>query len=389
MDSTSLNIAHHPRSGLRYVSEVCVFPLSHHPPPCPVSSRYVLPSYRWAHGAVLISSSSSSSPYLLLHGGKTDPTLSYTYSSAPNSPDVVVLSLANDINTTVATGIPWESLPVNINDSSQPTDTDTIPASAWSVAGVVNETSGTVAIFGGDGGPPLAIQTNNDSTWSIQLDLSSSSSLLNVSLTHLTDIIQPIRKIYSSAAQHDGQVFVTGGEKADGSELGYATTYRLSLKGSTLTYFQLPSLPTDLVHHASIFLTNGTLLVIGGWIPSSNQYLTFSQAYSLDTTSSNDWQRVSLSSSSSHGFPTSRRGHTLTFAESTGTAVLFGGIEGGFQGTPLDDTWELELDTAQWKLTTTSSSAAEGMVVASVPGARWDHSAVAAGYQILVFGGEL
>jgi hypothetical protein len=349
-------------------------------------SDSIAPSYRWAHISVLVS---SPSPNLIIHGGKTDSALSYTYSSAPNSADLLTLDLAHDFKTVDAANIPWKLIPgVVVIDTDDTDASNTSVAYAWSVAGVVDNSSGTVALFGGDGGPSLAIQTNNDSTWSLQLG-PSSSSLPAASLTHSTDVLQPIRKTYSSAAAHNGRVFITGGERADGSQLGYDTVYCLSSDRSALVYSQLPSLPATLVHHASIILANGTLIVIGGWIASSDQYLAFSQAYALDTASPTaEWHPIDLSPSSRDGVPVQRRGHTVTFVESTGTAILFGGVTGGLQGNPLNDIWELELNTARWTKVVSPSSSTKRATAAMQPGPRWDHTAVAAGDQILIFGGE-
>jgi hypothetical protein len=260
------------------------------------------------------------------------------------------------------------------------------------VGGVVDAEKGLIAFFGGDGGTELSVQTNNDSTWLMDVSgsMSSSPSSHTAVYKHQSgnDLEQPIRKIYSAAATRNGEVFITGGEKADGSGFGYPMTYKLSYDGGAanqLKYTQLAPLPIDLAHHASVMLSNGTLLVLGGYTPSSKDHLPLVLAYSLDTTDPKAiWYTIHLSAAATDGVPPERRGHAATYVASTETVLIFGGMTGGMQGAPLDDVWELDLAARQWR---SVQGAGKKRAEAEGPGGRYDHTAVAAGDQILIFGG--
>lgn len=240
---------------------------------------------------------------------------------------------------------------------------------------------------GGDGGSGLALQTRNDSTWLINANPGSTG---NVAYHQQTDVIQPIRKVFSASSRSVDRktVYITGGEKNDGSGLGYRGAWAVTATNG-VTYTALPDLPTDLVHHQSVILANGTLVLIGGLIPSASAFLSLSTVYTLDTTKTTSaWNTVTLQTSDD--VPATRRGHTATLVtDSKGNEIIYlvGGISGSLQGGQvLVDIWRLDIVKGSWEevvSTAPTRQRAEG----DNPTARFDHIAVAIDQQLLVFGG--
>jgi hypothetical protein len=325
---------------------------------------------RWGHRAAFIDSSQT----LIIHGGKSDPTSSYSYTSAPNTGETLYLDLSQDTSST-------EPKWTVIRDDG--------PTVAWHTLDFLESGSrGGLLVTGGDGGSELAIQTRNDSTWLITPNPDYTS---NISYHQQTNLVQPIRKVFSASSRSgDGDtVFITGGEKNDGSGLGYKEVWAV-MDSDGLEYTALPDLPTDLVHHQSVMLGNGTLVLIGGLIPSGSAFLSLSTLYTLDTTKpSSSWKIINFPATSPK-VPTTRRGHTATLVkDSKGkeTIFLIGGISGSLQGGyVLDEMWRLDVETGVWdEVQATGSARKRGE--GESPSGRFDHVAVAVGQQLLVFGG--
>lgn len=280
---------------------------------------------------------------------------------------------------------------------------------------------GNVLVFGGDGGVEMPIQTRNDSTWLISLTKATATSLAtpvssNVAYTQQSTSNQPIRKIYaaSSAFKDHQTIYLTGGQKADGSGLGYSEAWLVTLSSQQMaTYTPLPSLPTDLVHHQSILLSNGTLILLGGYIPSTSSFLPLNQAYVMDTSNTattTPWRTMVFSSSSSS--PVARRGHTatlITAEDGTEQIVLIGGVASPSPSSPderdvLDDVWILDPARGEWQQISNGQSVSVRNIeedpkeadvkrrverdVSGGPGGRYDHTAQVVGGQVVVFGGK-
>ncbi|KAJ9117614.1 hypothetical protein QFC22_004464 [Naganishia vaughanmartiniae] len=329
----------------------------------------------------------------------------YSYSSAPNTGETVVLDCSNTWTTTDANE-KW----IVVGDGGG-------PEVAWHTMDLLGE---RVLVFGGDGGVTMPIQTRNDSTWLINLASSTpitSANSSTMSYGQQTTSDQPIRKIYSatSASPDHQTIYPTGGEKADGSGLGYKETWSVTISSQQIvTYKELPPLPTDLVHHQSILLSNGTLLLLGGYIPSTSSFLPMSEAYMLDTSDTQDalWRTVAFHTSSQ---PAARRGHTASLIaaqDGTEQILLIGGTSSSNpsasasgQGEVLEDIWILDPARGEWreisgneqvntgkrqegpgKRETRDVLGKRGEVAG--PGARYDHIAQVIGGQIVVFGGK-
>ncbi|ODN81603.1 hypothetical protein L202_02014 [Cryptococcus amylolentus CBS 6039] len=305
---------------------------------------------RWGQAAAYI----SSPPTLILQGGKTDS--SFSYSSAPNTASTLLLPLSSSFN---ASSPPWTEL-----------DSSSGPTASWHTLSPVSESGDTWQLlsFGGDGSGNQASTTANDSTWLMTLDTSSSSD----SYAHQTTdwASQPMNRVYHSAASSsDGKVYITGGLKGDGSGVTFSDVYEFD--PSTASFSALPSLPEQVYHHTSVLLSNGTLLVFGGaytsQATSNADVRSFNSIYRLDVSSDSPaWDEITLSSDS---LPTGRRGATAALSGDGKKVVLIGGASAGL-GDVYGDVWVLDVDTLVWEQTSSVDGA----------GSRYDHSAVAVGY---------
>jgi hypothetical protein len=332
---------------------------------------------RWGHAATYI----PSPPTLLIQGGKTDESSSFTYSSSPNSADLISLSLSSSFSTSFPPFIPL---------------TSSGPPYAWHTLSLLGQTEGLYSVlsFGGDGGSTKAIQTLSDSAWLADVNPISNSTQFSQQASGWGG--QPMRSIWHSAASDSkgGKVYITGGLKDDGSGGAFADVY--AFDPSTKEFSGLPSLPQATYHHSSVLLPNGTIVVICGVYTSAEtgnpalQPLT--SLYSIDTTSAaSNWTTVALEGI----IPTSRRGSTLVSSDDGSKVFLFGGAD-TFLSSVYGDSWALDLESRTWNQISQNGA---GELVSNNrrvrgthllgPAGRFDHSAVAVGNgQIIIFGGE-
>ncbi|WVW84608.1 hypothetical protein I302_106642 [Kwoniella bestiolae CBS 10118] len=323
-----------------------------------VNEHTIIP--RWGHAAAYI----PSPPTLIMQGGKTDPSSSYTYSSSPNTGETLILPLSSGFSTSSP---PFTSL-----------DTPSAPTSAWHTLTPLSSNDGSWQLlsFGGDGGTSEAVQTGSNSAWIMDIKPDRPS----VEYTRqASGNGQPMRRIYhsTSSASQDGKVYMTGGLKDDGSGTTFSDVY--SYDSGSSSFSALPSLPVGLYHHSSLLLPNGTVLALGGAYTSpstgSAAVQPYSTVYSLDTTSPTPtWSERQITGK----VPEGRRGASLALSEDGSKAFLFGGANARL-GEVYGDGWEFNLGDGTWKEVTTGGQG---------PGARYDHSAVGiGGSQIAFFGG--
>ncbi|WVR06388.1 hypothetical protein IAU60_003419 [Kwoniella sp. DSM 27419] len=316
-------------------------------------------SPRWGHAAAYI----PSPPSLIIQGGKTDPSSSYTYTNAPNTGETLVLPL----------GSPFSS-------ASSPFAQFDLPSaatSAWHTLSLLQQTDGgwTLLSFGGDGGTGEALPSGTDSAWSISVN----ASVSELNFTHQGSSGQPMRRIHHSACSSadGGKVYISGGLKADGSGATFPDVYQYD--GATSLFTPLPSLPVGLYHHTSILLPNGTLVIAGGVytsIASGNPNLQpYSTLYSLDTgTSGAIWTERGTGGTA----PDGRRGATLVLSDDGTKAFLYGGADDTLANVRAD-LWELDLEGGSWSQITATGTG---------PIPRYDHIAVTVGgNQEVIFGG--
>jgi len=184
----------------RYVSLVSIMS---------VSTNLTSLTCRWGLASVFV----PSPPSILIQGGKTDPTSSFTYSSSPNSADTILLPLTTAFTTLSP---PFSLL--------APTGA---PTYAWHTLTPLINLNGDwlVLSFGGDGGPSEPVETLADSTCILSVNPAAET----VNFTHEAVVWanQPPRRIYHSAASLSTgkKTYITGGLKDDGSGAGFADVY--------------------------------------------------------------------------------------------------------------------------------------------------------------------
>ena len=313
----------------------------------------VLNYYRWGQAVALFNN------FLLIHGGKTDQFNSYSYTSAPNTNDLLYLPLSSSFS---AASPPWILVGNSTNSFS--------PFLAWHTLSPSNLPN--VLLFGGSPDPNSA---------TVVASLADSADLLNVasplqpvwSLKTTSWAGEPVRRMrHSTATASSSQVFIIGGEMADGSGNALPDHYVFNPMNSSFTLLP-PNGPPDLFGHASIILSDGRLLVFGGFSPSQGTLLPFSTIWILDTSHSNlAWSVVQTSTSS---LPSPR----MAFAAASlndGGILIHGGSNAGLQ-TNFADGWIL--DTSQNTMSWTQIGALSQL------GARRDHFAAPQG-DLVLFG---
>jgi hypothetical protein len=316
---------------------------------------------RWGHAASYIPASGSNPPRILVHGGKIDPDRSYSYTSAHNTDEMLSFSLAQEVEATDAN---W----VSESGKARPV--------AWHNMGVF-QSDEKLLLFGGDGGVNLPIQTANDSAWSYDLKADWQETSLGVD--------QPMRRRYAaSSTSWDGNVmYITGGEKGDGSGLGFSETWEVRPVNGKLEFLALSTMPDQLVGHKSIMLKNGTLLLIGGYMPFRLDLLPLTTIFSLNTADpSARWQSLLAIGVD---IPVSRRSHTAVLVSSS-KVIMYGGITGSEEdSTALNDMWELDLKELTWNRLNVADTTKRA--VGDPPGGLFDHAAVGIeGWMIMVGG---
>ncbi|KAH0833227.1 hypothetical protein J3R83DRAFT_12287 [Lanmaoa asiatica] len=319
----------------------------------PIALAQYTPSPRWAQAVALLEST------LYVHGGLSDPFNSYSYSSAPEISDLLVLDLSTSFNSSSP---PWQL--VSSNSS---------PALAWHTLSAINPTE--LLLFGGQPDPNslTVLTTLNDSSGLLSTSDKSSPSFI---MEPQNWVNEPMRRIRHSSSYTGGKVWIIGGEKADGSGNGFSEHYLFS--PSSPEFSQLPSsrsAPPDIYGHASLVLPDGRLLILGGYCASCSGLVPMSTVWSLNTTQNPlVWEKLSISNKS---LPSPRRDFAAVVL-SNGQVLIHGGGDSQLQ-TTYSDGWIL--NTGQNPMVWTSVAALAQL------GQRKDHLAVqAGGYVLFCFG---
>ncbi|KIM21385.1 hypothetical protein M408DRAFT_105395, partial [Serendipita vermifera MAFF 305830] len=341
-----------------------------------------LPESRWGQATTVVNTK------LLVHGGKTDSTNSYSYTSAPNTAQLLSLDLSSSFEVS---NPPWTTL-----------NTANAPSVAFHT--ITAYSANQILLFGGDPGPSTALSTQNDSaaildlatgetgTWSVQTDGWAS---------------EPMRRQYHAATLYESQVIITGGEKVDGSDSGFKDSYLFTPNsGSDPTFSQFATTydGPDLVGHAALALPNGTLLLLGGYSHDLHALQPFTTVHTLDIAAGR-WGQVTTSpepepsptspdtvapqapASSGDapapdptpdptpedgwGVPTRRRNFAAVLVGDN-KILIHGGVDAGLQQAR-GDAYILDLSTCHWK---------ELPKLNQAVGDRWGHSAVAVGNSV-------
>ncbi|KAG8944413.1 hypothetical protein FRC04_001993 [Tulasnella sp. 424] len=273
-----------------------------------------VPSARWGQASTVVGTT------LLVQGGKVDPDNSYSYTAAPNTNDLFALDLSHPFN---CSDPPWAYL-----SGSQNPATSQGPAIAFHTLSAYS--AKRALTFGGVGGPDIAIETNADSVWTLEF-WNQSSVTWTEQPENWGD--EPTRREYHSAAVYDKAVWITGGERADGSGLGYSETYMFTGSGSSGQFTNLQAavaggvLP-DIVGHASVVLPNGLLVTIGGYSPSHQSMIPMTTIFTLDTTRDNAVWGLMVAEGSH--IPSTRRNFALAVLPNN-TLLIHGGSDASMQ----------------------------------------------------------
>ncbi|KAF8632265.1 hypothetical protein AX15_002010 [Amanita polypyramis BW_CC] len=312
------------------------------------------PIGRWGHRTATTSSG------LFIYGGKSDQFNSYSYTSAPNINDLLFLPLSNSFDSSSP---PWQLL----SESS----VDAGPAVSWHTISTVNDTC--LLLFGGLPGPNSAtvLPSLADSVYFLDLQNGGEPSWGPTTQSWANE---PIRRVRHSASPGDsGLVFIVGGEKADGSANAFPDNYIFDPSIPSFTQLSNSDGPSGIYDHASIMLSDGRLLVLGGYYQPQNTLIPFTNIWSFDTrSSSSTW---SLLSASNATLPNPRRAFAATLLVND-RVLIHGGGDADLQQNYADG-WVLD--------TSTDPMAWTSIDMLTKLGARRDHSAVSinSGHQVL------
>jgi len=304
---------------------------------------------RWGQATVLLDN------LLYVHGGLSDPYNSYSYASAPTTPDVLLLNLSTSFD---ASAPPWQLLHATFS-----------PALAWHTLTAFNASH--TLLFGGQ--PGLNSQT-------VLTTLDDSAMLLSVS-NHMdpTFIIEtqnwggePMRRMRHAASSGDGKVWIIGGEKADGS--GSAFSEHFIFYPSSMEFIHMSSghySPPDIFGHASLALSDEMLVVLGGYCASCGGLAPLSSIWALNTTKNDpEWELLPVSGGS---LPGPRRDFASTVLPN-GNILIHGGGNADLEET-YSDGWILD--------TSTTPMTWQSIEALSQVGKRKNHAAIQAGGLVL------
>jgi len=184
---------------------------------------------------------------------------------------------------------------------------------------------------------------------------------------------EPSRRIFHSASSSGGNVFVIGGQKADGSQTALSEHEVFDYRGPTFAALPTTNGPPDLYGHSSLVLRNGSLLVFGGYSQTQGALLSFSTIWILDTWA--DTFTWSLAKVDNTTLPLARRNFAAVVL-SDGRILIQGGSDAVLQ-TTYSDGWILDttMDPMVWTQVDSLSAL----------GPRRDHMAVAIG-SVVIFG---
>ncbi|KAI6129827.1 hypothetical protein EV401DRAFT_2066580 [Pisolithus croceorrhizus] len=315
----------------------------------PLAFAQYAPASRWAQATAYLGN------VLFVHGGLSDPYDSYSYTSAPAVSDLLSLDLSTSFSTSAP---PWNLLTANLS-----------PAVAWHTLSAFNTTD--LLLFGGQPGPnsQIVLTTLNDSAALLSVTSATNS---NFSIEPQDWANEPMRRMRHASSTIDGRVYITGGEKADGSGSAFSEHYVFNPVAAEFS--PLPSSinsPPDIYGHSSLVLPDSRLVVLGGYCASCGQLVPLNTIWSLDTTNDDsDWELLVVSNTS---LPVPRR-EFVAVSLPNGNILIHGGADALLQQT-YSDGWILETGTTPmtWK----------SVEALSQVGARKNHFAAQAGGFVL------
>ncbi|KAG9105006.1 hypothetical protein FRC06_002927 [Ceratobasidium sp. 370] len=282
----------------------------------------------------------------------------YSYNSAPNTNDLISLDLSSTFSLS---DVPW----TYISGSSAPSSNQGPTVSFHSLT-PFNST--TMLLFGGDGGPNMVRPASPDSAW--LLDMSSPGAPVWVQKAQGW-ANEPVRTVHHSAVGSFGRVWITGGEKADGSMLPANGHYVFQPWVPSFDQLSSSIMPPVVSGHASVLLPSGTLLVFGGYNPSTGAMADMGTIWMVDTSQAVPvWSKVAATGA----IPPARHSFACTTL-GDGRVFIHGGADARTQVVYAD---AAILDPSQNPMQWTALSGFDQV------GARRDHLAVGVGSQVLI-----
>ncbi|KAJ4477401.1 hypothetical protein J3R30DRAFT_216254 [Lentinula aciculospora] len=309
---------------------------------------------RWGQATAIINDA------LFVQGGRTDLYNTYSYTTAPIDDVLLYLSLSTSFDPSSP---PWQLISSSSNSS-----TSSGPAVAWHTISATNTSE--IFLFGGVPAinSPTVLTVQADSAWLLNVYNRIVPVWIQEAMSWANEPIRRIR--HSASTSIDGVVFIVGGEKADDSGIAFSDHYVFDPALPSFTQLPSNNSPPGITGHASIILPNGTMLVFGGYEPSSSSMVNFSTIWTLDTTASSfEWIVLTAQGT----IPGSRRAFAAVLIE--GSKILIqGGSDSTFQ-TTYSDGWSLDLTSNPpvWSEVTTLSQV----------GQRRDHFAVSYGSDVI------
>ncbi|KDN52786.1 hypothetical protein K437DRAFT_272095 [Tilletiaria anomala UBC 951] len=334
---------------------------------------------RWGAASALLGG------HLVVHGGKTSAGGGFTFTSAPDSAEILTLDVSQPWSTSSP---PWQLL----NAST--------PSLATSFHSLTPLGASELLLFGGETPSSSPLPSGNDSAYILTL---AGASSLTANLTAApASWNQPQRRRFHAAMNSGGsQVCIIGGEKTDGSgtyldEL-WTFSYPASGSASALSGGSFaqgnagstPPLVNAADAGAGVGVVDGTLTMLSAG-PYAGQLLALGGSNASGTTSSlvsfesvalfdpskSTWSSVTTANSSAAGFPTPRRAH-IAVSLPGGRIFMHGGASADLTAA-YADAWLLDLTSASSQPTWSQLTATGG------PSARYAHTAIAYGANVVM-----
>ncbi|CAD6897124.1 unnamed protein product [Tilletia laevis] len=303
---------------------------------------------------------------LLVHGGKATTNAGYTYTSAPDSSDLLILNLSTPFPLSAP---PWHSL--------------TTPATAsFHTLSPLSRTS--FALFGGqDNLSPTP--SANDSLYLLDITDTVNPQWTAEVAAH-PEWNQPLRRMLHAAPSDPiaQSLYLLGGERADGSGISTQELWTFSPSPSASASFSqvLPPPTTNIIDGAAPLLADGTIVLVGGLTgPASLAPMNSITSYNPR---SQTWSTTAVASANGNAsYPAPRRAH-VAVPLADNRIFVHGGASADLS-TPLADAWVLDWSQSPplWspiQSLSNTAAAASG----SAPDARFAHSAVSYGNNILL-----
>lgn len=281
-----------------------------------------------------------------MHGGKIDKDNSYSYTSAPNTNQLLLLDLSTSFDLASP---PWVVV-----------DAPNGPALAFHSLTAYSEHE--LVYFGGDPGPEHALVTRNDSAGLLQIDGTTGTWTLEQEGW----ASQPMRRQNHIAVFYKNRIYITGGEKADGSDYGFAVQSVFNPETPLFADLTSTNGPPDLVGHAAVILSDGRLIIFGGLCRSAAALHPLSNIY-IFSISDGTWSRIVAIGK----IPIPRRNFAVVRLADD-TILIHGGTDQTMQE-GISDGFILNPSTGTWT---------ELPALSKDLGARWDHIAVAVGNSV-------